>query len=368
MGVMSRTAERLGLVIRESVPNSAGQPMASITPRRAQLMTLDDRTALSLDAVYRAVQVIQTAACQLTIDVWDGTRQIDAPDWITTPDPWMTRQAWIQSTIASLALRGNAYWSITRTKGVPTRLAILNPLEVTVSNVPGMDLPRLVWKSRELNRTDCAHLALMRRPGTHEGLGPIQAAADTVAGSVDLRRYAADWTRNGQPNGVLTTDQILTQEQADAAKQRWLENVRSDQPVVLNAGLKYTPLMLKPSEIQWIDAQRMNVTSIARLFGIPARLIMAAIDGMPSTYANQQQEDLSFVRWTLMTYLVEIEAALSNLLPAGQTARFNLDAILRGDTTTRYQAHATAIGCGLLTVDEARAIEGLQPLRGTTHA
>jgi phage portal protein BeeE len=49
-------------------------------------------------------------------------------------------------------------------------------------------------------------------------------------------------------------------------------------------------------------------------------------------------------------------------LPRGQRARFNLEALLRSDTTTRYAAHKVALEVGFLTVAEVRAIENLPPL------
>ena len=61
-----------------------------------------------------------------------------------------------------------------------------------------------------------------------------------------------------------------------------------------------------------------------------------------------------------MPYMREIEAALSELLP--DDVRFNVDGFLRPDTTTRYAAHKVAIEAGFLTIDEVRAIEGLNPL------
>lgn len=39
-----------------------------------------------------------------------------------------------------------------------------------------------------------------------------------------------------------------------------------------------------------------------------------------------------------------------------------MDALLRSDTQTRYQAHKLGIDAGFLTVDEVRAIEGLGAL------
>lgn len=79
------------------------------------------------------------------------------------------------------------------------------------------------------------------------------------------------------------------------------------------------------------------------------------------TYTNVADADLTFARWTLTQYLREIEEAFSALLPRGQQARFNLDAILRPSTKARYEAHQLALAAGFLTVDEVRAIEGLPP-------
>ena len=367
MGALTRAAERLGLIVRESAPATAGQPMRSIIPDSRPDHVTDD-LALSLDAVYRAVQVLQTAAGQLTLDTWRGTTQIDPPTWITTPDPWRPASAFMEETIASLALRGNAFWRIKR--GIAGRiiaLDILDPLDVTVTISPA-GIPTYRVGRDTLNRSDCMHLALMRRPGTRHplGLGPIQAAQAQLVSAIQLRRYAAGWMQTGTvPNGVLTSDQALTSNQAAQLKTRFLESVKATEPVVLGQGTDYRPLMLKPDEVQWIETQQLNTIGVARLFGIPPRLILASPDGGTETYSNQQQEELSFVRWTLMAYLREIEAAVSWLLPHGNTARFNLDAILRPDTLTRYQAHKVALDSGFLTIDEVRRIEGLEPI---THA
>jgi phage portal protein BeeE len=60
-----------------------------------------------------------------------------------------------------------------------------------------------------------------------------------------------------------------------------------------------------------------------------------------------------------MSYLIEIEQGLTSLLPRGQEAHFNIEALLRSDTLTRYNAHKLGIEAGFLTIEEVRAIEGL---------
>ena len=83
-------------------------------------------------------------------------------------------------------------------------------------------------------------------------------------------------------------------------------------------------------------------------------------DGDSKTYANMEQESILFVRHTLMPYMREIEQALSSVL--SDDVRFNVDGFLRPDTTTRYAAHKVALEAGFLTIDEVRAIEGLNPI------
>jgi hypothetical protein len=72
------------------------------------------------------------------------------------------------------------------------------------------------------------------------------------------------------------------------------------------------------------------------------------------TYSNVEQEQLQFLRG-ITPLLTRIEMAFTDLLPRGQYAKFNTDALLRSDTLTRYQAHKIAIESGFLTVDEVRA-------------
>lgn len=353
-------AERLGIIARESAPDAGGRPMASITPGT---LAATDQLALSLDAVYRAVSVIETAVGQLTIDVWRAGAQIDPPAWVSDPDPWRPTSAWLQDTVASLALRGNAFWRVTRNAtDIPTRLAVLDPSEVTVAvTTAGVPTFRVAGEAGPLTRRDVVHLALMRRPGRRNilGMGPIQAAAETVIGAVEMRRAADGWKSGNVPNGILTSDQMLTAETAGTLKKRFIDSTAADEPVVLGAGTTYRPLLLTPQELQWLDSQQFNVTAIARLFGIPARLMLAAVDGSSATYSNMQQEDLSFVRWTLMGYLREIESAITWLLPRGNVARFNLDALLRADTKSRYEAHQIGLTAGFLTIPQVCAIEGL---------
>ena len=126
--------------------------------------------------------------------------------------------------------------------------------------------------------------------------------------------------------------------------------------------MKYAPIFISPKDAQWIEARQFTTTEIARLFGVPASLMLTGVDGNSQTYSNVEQEWIAFTRFTLTQYLRKIEEALTALAPLGQTIRFNIEGLLRSDTLTRYQAHQIAISTGFETINEAREIEGRPPL------
>ncbi|WP_297587721.1 phage portal protein [uncultured Mobiluncus sp.] len=347
---------------REAATNPAVQP-----PARQALVAVTPRQAMNLEAVYRCLFIIETAAKQLTIDAWRGNQPLTpAPSLIRRPNIHQTQTAFIVQTVQSLAQRGNAYWLVTcEPTGEVINLDVLPALEVQPKQDHETGIIDFAYRGRLYNSKQIIHLKLMTVAGEIEGLGPIQAAARSIGGALTLADYASKFTQ-GIPRGLLTSDQSLTQDQADQLKKEWNEHQSlGNGTAVLGKGTHFEMLYLKPSEMQLLDNQNFNVTQIARLFGIPARLMLAPLEGSSTTYANSQQEDLQLVKWTLTAYLREIEAALTDLLPRGQTARFNLEGLLRADTLTRYQAHQIAIKAGFLTVNEVREIEGLDPLDET---
>ncbi len=330
-----------------------------IIPSRTEYLSED--SALSLINVYRAVDVLVIAGKQLTMDVWRGRERLTSPAIIRNPDIDSQPATWIAENISSLALSGNAFWRVTPGPRGPLNAKVLDP-NVCQLNKDGT----LNHKGNTIPRGEFRHLKLMPRAGHTYGLGPIQAARAELLGAVDLRNYASEWFVSGDvPSGVLKSDQHLTKDQADGYKAQW-EARNAHGVAVLGAGLGYQPILLKPEDAQFVQARQYTKTYIATLFGIPARMMLASVEGGSMTYANIAQDDLTFVRWTLMNYLSAIEEAMSAILPGHQTSRFNLDGILRPDTTTRYKAHKTALEAGFMTIDEVRAIEGLPPMEGIT--
>lgn len=322
-------------------------------------------SALSIPTVFRAIQIHATAAKQLSIETHRYGMRIEDHPLTRRPDATGRRSAWIEQAVVSLATSGNAFFEIIRdAAGDVASLPVLNPLDVVIRVSREGRITGYSYRGRDLTPTQVQHCTYLRVPGTAYGLGPIQAANAELHGTIATRDYAAQWLDDSQvPTGVLKSDQHLNPDQARAAKTSWAENVgQRNGVVVLGNGLSYSPIFLTPKDVQFLESQQFSVTQIARMFGIPAGLLLAAVEGNSQTYTNVVDGWLEYIKFTLTNYLVEIEEALTDLLPGAQRAVFNIEAFLRTDTKGRYESYGTAIDKGFMTVNEVRRIEGLPDL------
>lgn len=367
MSFLPRVAAAFGLK-RESVPNASGMPASIAPPPRSYAagVTLDQAAGLS--TVYRALQIITTSAGQISYDVERNGLNLPAaevPSLMKRPCLDMGNSEFIEQTVLSMATTGNGYWLTEEAAGAIIGLKLLNPHAVR----PAKDLKTgklTYWVGHtEYPANRIKHMTLMKMPGKLTGLGPIQAAQVELRGALELRDYASLWFSEGKiPNGILTSEQVLTKDDAKVYREAWYDTTTPQAAglKVLGKGTTYEPILLKPADAQWLESQQFTTTQLARLFGTPASLMLAAVEGSAMTYSNVEQDWIAFVRFTLMGYLRPIENALTELTVRGQSVRFNFEALLRTDTKTRYESHEIGLRAGFLDDDEVRAIEGMAPL------
>lgn len=351
--------------LRAEAPLPQDPPNILPPPRVTSTRAVSQGDALGLSMVYRAIQIHAVAAKQMSLKVYREERELPTPSIIKKPSVGLSRSKFIEQTVVSLAVAGNAYWGVHRNdRGIVDDLTVWNPHDVLIDTTASGRVTGYQYLGKTHKPEDVKHVSLMSAPGSPYGLGPIQAAQAELRGALDVRDYASNWfDKTPQPTGILKTDQPLSPDQAAQYRKQWEESQAGTRSVaVMGAGLSYSPIFINPKDAQWLENQSFTVTQIARLFGVPSSLMLATVEGNSQTYSNVEQDWLGYTRFTLTNYLVEIEDALSDLLPGLQVVKFNVEALLRADTTTRYGAHKLAIEAGFMTVDEVRAIENLPAL------
>jgi HK97 family phage portal protein len=288
---------------------------------------------------------------------------------VMQPDSNKSLSDFLKRTAVCLSTQGNAFWRIyANSAGLPKQVEVLNPLQVLVrysdTGVKFYDYNGYANRGTvTLKDSEVKHLRLMEVPNRVLGLGPIEAGRDTIRALLDLQDYQATFLSDGGvPNGLLSTDEDLDSELAGKYQSKWYENLKVGKTAVLGRGVKYQALTVNPQEALFTEQVTAGITAVARVFGIPAHLLIAAVEGNSMTYMNLVTSDTVFVRYGLKEYLTAIEDAFSELLPRGTSVRLLTDEWLRGDDRSRSDVATKNLTSGVWTINEARAYTGKSPI------
>lgn len=351
-------------------------------PPTAAGVHVTEKTALGLPAVYRAISLLADGAAGLPLH---GYRDADEdrrermkpqPRILRTPHPDLTTFEWVELIYVHLLSWGNAYlWKLKDQQGIVRELWPIEPSRVKPGRASdgtkvyevstGLGTDPKTREKRDLTDEEILHIPGMGYDGV-KGMSPIQVARQAFGLAMAAERFGAKLFGSGNLlSGIVSTDQKLTQEQADTVKQRWKaqhsgENAAFD-IAVLGGGVKYQPVSVPPADAQFIESRRFQVSEIARIFGVPPHLLMDT-EKSTSWGTGIEQQSIGFVVYTLRPWLIRVEQRLSKLLPSPQYVKFTVEGLLRGDTKSRYESYAIGRNWGWLSVNDIRKLEDMPPV------
>jgi len=333
-----------------------------------------------LAAITGAVNLVASSISTLPMEAWvrrDGQKLLmrPKPDWVNRPDTsFVDRTPFISQIITSLMFDGNAFIRIFRDEeGLPINLMVMNPLDVDVKrNAQGRIVFTYSKTGETFGQDEMLHIVeSLIQPGHVRGVSRISVLKENIGLGVALESYAQRFFGQGATgNFAITVPTALTPEQAkqmaDSVDNRHGGWRRSSKTLVLHSGAQIDDIGVDPERSQALDARRMFVEDICRIWSIPSHKL-----NLPgtNTYSSIEQTQIEFVTDTLRPYAALIENALSTLLQVypnglGAFVEFNMSALLRGDINSRATAASTAIQGGWLTINDVRQSEGLSKIDG----
>jgi HK97 family phage portal protein len=341
-------------------------------------MRVTPSTALQHSAVWACVDLIASAISTLPLYAYrrgDRDPLPDLPPLLRQPSATMNLPDWLYAALQSLLLRGNCYGQIVDRAGaglLPAQVELLAPDTVAVTAEQGRLVIRV--NGDEVDPASIWHVKAYTSAGNVTGLSPIAYARQAVGLGLAAEKFGAQFFGDGAiPTGMITTDQRISSEHAEALKERWSARYNTDrwQPThssgrgiaVLGDGAKFQPITIPPEESQFLETTRANVATVARYFRVQPELI-GGESGGSLTYANVEQRALDFLQFGLAPWLVRLETAISGLLSSTTHVKFNAGALVRTDLLTRYQAHESGIRAGWLLASEVRELEDRPPVAG----
>lgn len=239
-------------------------------------------------------------------------------------------------------------------------------------NAPGDRLPEYTGRREYsiggviFDQSEIFHVKGPCKPGALRGLGVLETNLSALQLARDLQAQADAIGLHGVPTGLLkSTNPEADPADLTVAKAAWITSQRTRTIAALGPNIDFVPLAWNPEDMQLIDARKMSLTEMELAFGLPVGWLGGSTSSR--TYSNVEQDAVNLIKFSMIAGMIaKFESKMTRqLLPRGQTARANRDAVLRSDTMTRYQAHALALGKkSWKTVNEVRGSENLPPVDG----
>ena len=205
---------------------------------------------------------------------------------------------------------------------------------------------------------------------TEDGVTPIplkDRLQTIIDNAKEANRYTNFYLKNGlHSRGVVKYIGDLSeakQEELQARMTRVAGGIeKAGQLLPLPIGFDYQSISTSMADSQFVELQQLTERQIASAFGIK----MHQLNSLErSTHNNIEHQQKEFYMDTLQPILTAYEQEMTYKLltdeeiSEGFFIRFNVDAMLRSDLKTRYEAYNEGIQGGFLKPDEARAKENL---------
>ncbi len=379
-GLENRTLIVSGVDVRQDSALNALFGNASSTVAKVNVSV---ESAQAFSAVYACVRLIATTIGHLPFNVYErtnenGDRQVARDHALydmlrLRPNPEMTAIFMRQSAMASVLLWGRSYsyiesdgsgniiglWPM-RTNDVK-RIRVNGSTYYDVSKVDDNELyPKPPFSKKTLSRNNVIELT------TFDGQSIITHAREQIGEAIAAQQFGAGFYAGGaQPYLYLKHPGVLSD--PEKLRNNWnaIHSGKERKVALLEEGMDVGTIGMPLGDAQFLESREFYITDIARWFGVPPHKIG---DLKRATFSNIEEQNLEW-RENLLPWLEMCEQEYeTKMFTERDRKRFfvehNTDELLRGNTITRYKAHASALQWGWKSRNEVRHMENLNSVEG----
>ena len=345
-----------------------------------------EHTALNLAAVWQAVRIISGSVAVLPLHVYEkdangGRREVPG-DPVADPGPTLAADPFPEGTavdfwetiLAHALTWGNGYAEIQENgRGEAVGLYPIEPYRVRPRRGGGGEFhyecrdPSGNWVRMHPSRL--FHIKGLGFDGL-SGYSPITLARRSLGLAASAEIAGEAFYGDGmRPAGVMEFPGSL-QDLQKANVEEGLSRkhggaARFGKALVLYGGITWKQTTIPPDDAQFLETRQFQVEEVARWFNLPPHLLR---DLRRATFSNIEHQGQDFVTYTLIYWLTKItqefDRKILNRRASGRYAEHTLDALLKGDTLSRYRAYATGRQWGFLSVNDIRRRENMTPVDG----
>lgn len=336
---------------------------------------LTESDAMKIPAVASAIELITSSVSQLPIYLYKKTEkkeivQVDDKRTVLLnkePNEFMNAQTFKRQIVRDYLFYGASYIKIERDKNeivglynlkideLSVEKYRLSPYETTATINAGFG------NTMEKYVPDEVVIVLKDSKDGFTATGILQDNAETLLLALDEQDYTTSILKNGAlPIGVLKATSRLSEKAVNRLRSSW-ENLyggtkKAGKTLILEEGLDYTPISMKPNELDLTNVRKHTVSEIARIVNVPESMI----NSDANKYASNEQNNIFFLQYCLGPILTSIESSYNKSLlleeekDQGYFFKIDVSELLRTTEKEKVETITKAMEKGLLSINEAR--------------
>lgn len=349
---------------------------------------VSEASAMRVAAVLTCVSLVSRTIASLPLKVYerleDGRSKQPAVNHplarvLLQPNTWQTRSEFVQTLQAHLMLRGNAYAWINRVTDPRFGLYIkelvpLHPDRIAVEQredwTLAYTLTRKSGAPMPIPADEILHLRGLSTDGVL-GRSVLQDARDVIGIAQATQAHAGSyWAGGGVPDVALRHPKALGDKARKNLEESYAENYGSGENkrrwIILEEGMELTPISITAEDAQFLETRKFQRGEICGLCHVPPHLI-GDTEKSTSWGTGIEQQTIGFLNFGIRPWLVAWEQRFNRdliLAPHRFFVEFNLDALLRADSTARGQFYWLMRQMGAYSANDVRAKENENPVPG----
>ncbi|VGQ11755.1 hypothetical protein SB5439_04991 [Klebsiella variicola] len=339
---------------------------------------------LSYHAIFSCISLISGDISKMPLrlealssnEIWKTIEDADISPILRKPNANQNRMQFFENWMNSKLTRGNTYvLKIRDTSGKIIELRILDPdrVQPLLANDGSIfyQLQTESFVGLENSVTVPAREIIHDRFNTFYhpliGISPIHACGLAAMHGHHIQNTNAKFFQNGgRPGGIIQVPGSVDTSKLREIKNAWeagYSGENAGRTAVLSDGMEYKPMIISAADAQAVEQLKLSAEIVCSTFHVPLYKIG---QGTMPAYNNIEALDQQYYSQCLQNLIESIELCLLEGfdLPVKKQIKFDLNALLRMDTSARYKSHSESIGGGWLSPNEARKKENLPPIPG----
>lgn len=354
----------------------------SVRERSYSEESITPELSLTVSAVLAAFTILSEDLSSLPLLLYARRGRNKYRAWDSTyyrlmhdqPNEEMTSMVFRELSVGHLLGWGNFYGQlIFDRRGDVAEIYPLRPDRMTVERKNGQKIYTYTasdGKPRVFFADELLHIPAFGFDGLI-GYSRIALARNAIGLAISTEKFGSKLFSNSANPGVIFKhpgqlgDTAYNRLKESLEERKGTDNSHKD--IIIEEGMSIEKLSIPPDDAQFLETRKFQVSEIARIFRVPPHMI-GDVERTTSWGSGIDSQEQGYVNHTLRPWARRIEECLGAqvLLKKDRDAYFYehlMDGLLRGDIATRYEAYVKAITNGIMSPNEARSRENMNPYK-----